>query len=88
MKNLATHSRDFSRERLHIACKQKGAVSMCELLDLYWDKGKAEGKAEERISMLLCYISKGNSELDAVNIFGATKEELSKVKELISKQSL
>lgn len=65
---------------------------MCELLDLYWDKGKAEGKvegkAEERISMLLCYISKGNSELDAVNIFGATKEELTKVKELIAKQSL
>ena len=57
---------------------------MCELLDLYWDKGKAE----ERISMLLCYISKGNSEVDAVNIFGATKEELSKVKELIAKQSL
>lgn len=78
----------FGTSIYEIACKQKGAVSMCELLDLYWDKGKAEGKAEERISMLLCYISKGNSELDAVNIFGATKEELTKVKELIAKQSL
>ena len=73
-----------------LACKQKGAVSMCELLDLYWDKaknaGNAEGRSEGRISMLVSYLQNSNDNPEALantfKLLGATPAEISEAKRI------
>ena len=66
--------------------KQKGAISMCELLDLYIDRGKAEGAAETKISILTRYL-KRHSAADAIEDLGVTQEEILKAQELLKKES-
>lgn len=73
-----------------LACKQKGAVSMCELLDLYWDKaknaGNAEGRSEGRVSMLVSYLQNSNDNPEALantfKLLGATPAEISEAKRI------
>lgn len=61
-----------------MACNKKGAVSMCELFDLYENKGKTEG----RVSMLLCYMYNGKTDDADLALLGATPEEIAKAREL------
>ena len=77
-----------------IACKQKGAVSMCELLDLYWNRGKnagnaegrIEGRSEGRVSMLVSYLQNSNDNPEALantfKLLGATSAEISEAKRI------
>ena len=69
-----------------LACKQKGAVSMCELLDLYWDRGKNAGNVEGRVSMLVSYLqnSSDNPEVlaNTFKLLGATPAEISEAKRI------
>ena len=59
---------------------------MCELLDLYIDRGKAEGAAETKISILTRYL-KRHSAADAIEDLGVTQKEILKAKELLKKES-
>lgn len=69
-----------------LACKQKGAVSMCELLDLYWDRGKNAGNVEGRVSMLVSYLQNSNDNPEALantfKLLGATPAEISEAKRI------
>ena len=69
-----------------LACKQKGAVSMCELLDLYWDRGKNAGNVESRVSMLVSYLQNSNDNPEALantfKLLGATPAEISEAKRI------
>lgn len=81
-------------ELYELACKQKGAVSMCDLLDLYWDRGKnagnvegrIEGRSEGRISMLVSYLqnSKDTPEVleNTFKLLGATPSEISEARRI------
>ena len=65
----------------NLAAEQEGAVSMCELLDLYWDDG--------RVNMLLSYMKNNpNTNPDdsekTFKLLGATQKEIAKAKELFS----
>ena len=69
----------------NLAAEQEGAVSMCELLNLYWDEGKNEG----RVNMLLSYLKNNpNTNPDdsekTFKLLGATQKEIAKAKELFS----